>query len=146
MFRSSDGGDTWIDLQPPTRASGTAVIVVAPSNGTVLYRTTSDFSAYPERSDDRGVTWRPVARLPGFRGPSALAVDPRDENSVWAAAFNAYFPLEAVLYHSTDGGAHWQVFDGPFGSPFPAAMMRFDPNGGVLHVAYPGHGIWELTQ
>jgi len=136
-----------VDLLPAsTTFSNYAGVVVAPSNGAVLYRGGGEFhSARPERSDDRGMTWHPVAGLPGFRGPSALAVDPRDENSVWAAAFNAYFPLEAVLYHSTDGGAHWQVFDGPFGSPFPAAMMRFDPNGGVLHVAYPGHGIWELT-
>ena len=90
------------------------------------------------------MTWHP-APLPGNAPPSALAVDPLDENSVWATYFNYFFPSDSVLYHSTDGGAHWQVFDGPFGSSFNAGMMRFDPSSGVLHISYPGHGIWELT-
>jgi photosystem II stability/assembly factor-like uncharacterized protein len=146
LYRSADGGDTWVDLQPEIFLNGTRGIVVAPSNGMVVYRIGAHVgSPRPERSDDRGMTWRP-ATLPGGVFASALAVDPRDENSVWAFAYEG-------LYHSTDGGAHWTQVDGPFGTlvsgtlgtAVSAPALRFDPTGHVLHVAYPGHGVWELT-
>jgi len=126
FFRSSDGGDSWTTLA----ASGTDAIVVAPSNGAVLYRISQGL----QRSDDRAATWRtlPLAAR-------ALAVDPRDENSIWASATNG------ALYHSTDGGASWQSVDGPFATARPAQLLVFDPTGHVLHAVYPSHGVWELA-
>lgn len=90
----------------------------------------------PERSDDRGTTWH-VAPLPLDAFASVLAVDPRDENSVWATA--------SGLFHSTDGGAHWTKIDGPFGAAVIASALRFDASRRVLHVAYPNHGVWQLA-
>lgn len=138
--RSSDGGDTWGDL-PSGFLNGTRGLAVAPSNGKVLYRIGANGgSPRPERSDDRGETWH-AATLPGGAYPSSLTVDPNDENSVWAAV---YLYGEG-LYHSADDGAHWTEVKGPVGEPVAAIALRFDPTGRVLHVAYPGHGVWELT-
>ena len=95
----------------------------------------------PERSDDRGVTWR-AATLPGGIYPSTFAVDPHDEKSVWATADTLFFGIG--LFHSTDGGASWTKVNGPFGTLISATAMRFDPSGSVLHFAFPGHGVWEL--
>src|SRR5204862_7736192 len=87
LYRSSDGGDTWVDLQPGGFLNGTRGIIVAPSNGTVVYRIGANGgSPRLERSDDRAMTWR-AATLPGGRSPSTMAVDPRNESSVWAAVF-----------------------------------------------------------
>ncbi len=135
LYRSSDGGDTWSNLQ---LSSATHGLAVAPSNGKVLYRTSAQANAgvRPERSDDRGETWH-AATLPQDSSPSSLTVDPNDENSVWATG--------AGLYHSADGGANWSEVKGPKGEHVGAIALRFDPTGRVLHVAYPGHGVWELT-
>jgi photosystem II stability/assembly factor-like uncharacterized protein len=140
LYRSSDGGDTWRDLASGI-LNGTRGLAVAPSNGNVLYRIGANGGhPRPERSDDRGETWH-AATLPGEAYPSSLTVDPNDENSVWAAVY----VYGAGLYHSADGGAHWTEVKGPAGEPVAAIALRFDPTGRVLHVAYPGHGVWELT-
>ncbi len=104
----------------------------------MLYRTSAQANAglRPERSDDRGETWH-AATLPQETLPSSLTVDPNDENSVWATGTG--------LYHSADGGAVWSEVKGPKGEHVAAIALRFDPTGRVRHVAYPGHGVWELT-
>jgi photosystem II stability/assembly factor-like uncharacterized protein len=141
LYRSSDGGVTWADLQHSGVSDGTRGLAVAPSNGKVLYRIgANDGRLRPERSDDRGETWR-AAPLPFGVYPSSLAVDPKDEDSVWAAVYD----YAAGLYHSADGGAHWSEVKGPKGEQVAATALRFDPTRRLLHVAYPGHGVWELT-
>ena len=140
LWRSSDGGDTWTNLiHDFSLDNGTRGIVVAPANGKVLYRIGAH-SGRPrtERSDDRGATWAPVP-LPGEWYPSAIAVDPRFEYSVWAATFNG------VLYHSANGGYVWEKVDAPFLTSSSAVALSFDANGHVLHVAWPSHGVWELS-
>jgi len=140
LWRSSDGGDRWTNLFPtfaPENAS--RALVVAPSNGNVLYRMGA-FAGRPrpERSDDRGATWTAVP-LPGEQYPSAIAVDPRSEYSVWTATFNG------ALYHSANGGFVWEKVDGPFLTPSSAVALRFDASGHTLHVVWPQHGVWELS-
>ena len=138
LYRSSDGGDTWTTVEPSDPGkSGTRGLVVAPSNGSVLYRVAANFGRPRiERSDDRATTWRPVP-LPNNDYPQAIAVDPRNESSVWASG--------SSLYHSTDGGATWETVDGPFLATYPPRLLRFDATGRVLHVVYQSHGVWELT-
>jgi photosystem II stability/assembly factor-like uncharacterized protein len=146
FYRSSDGGDTWTDLQPPGFGQGTRGIVVAPSNGNVIYRIGANGgSPRPERSDDRGASWHP-ARLPGGEFASSLAVDPHDENSVWATVSYTDYSPGGGLYHSTDGGTTWEDVASPFGTSVLATALRFDPSGRVLHVGFAAHGVWELTK
>jgi photosystem II stability/assembly factor-like uncharacterized protein len=140
LLRSGDGGDTWTDVEPfvagKTGTSG--VIVVAPSNGKVLYRVGYNFGRpRPERSDDRAESWHPMP-LPNGVYPEALAVDPRNEQSVWASA-------GTLVYHSANGGTAWEKVDGPFVSTGFITSLRFDAGGHVLHVGFSNHGVWELT-
>ena len=114
-----------------------AAAFIAASNGRVLYRISAVLGQlHPERSDDRASTWQPIP-LPGNRYPTVLAVDPRDEYSVWATA-------AGVLYHSLDGGGTWQKAELPHPSSWQINSMTFDPSGRVLHVAFESHGVWEL--
>jgi len=140
LWRSSDGGDTWTNLFPTySPDNGSRALVVAPSNSAVLYRIASD-SGRPrsKRSDDRGATWTLVP-LPFEQYPSAIAVDPRSEYSVWAATFNG------ALYHSANGGYVWEKVATPFLTSSSAVALRFDASGHTLHVVWPQHGVWELS-
>jgi photosystem II stability/assembly factor-like uncharacterized protein len=140
LWRSSDGGNTWTNLFPTYSVdNGSRALVVAPSNGTVLYRIGSNGGRpRSERSDDRGATWTPVP-LPGEPYPSAIAVDPHNEYSVWVATFNG------AIYHSANGGFVWEKVDTPFLTATSAVALRFDASGHTLHVAWPSHGVWELS-
>ena len=139
LWRSADGGDTWTVIEPfDPGKSGTRLLVVAPSDGRVLYRIAANGGRpSTERSDDRGATWTRIP-LPNNDYPSALAVDPHDARSVWASG-------TGTLLHSTDGGATWDVATRPFTTPLSAFVLQFDPSGNVLHAVWPGHGVWELT-
>jgi photosystem II stability/assembly factor-like uncharacterized protein len=129
LLRSSDGGDTWTSIASDTGGE----IVVAPSNGNVLYRFAAGSAL--QRSDDRGTTWRTI--LQPVLAPDSVAVDPRDADSVWIGGL--------PLMHSADGGATWQEVQPPFLASFGAAQLRFSKDG-VLHVVFAGgHGVWELT-
>jgi photosystem II stability/assembly factor-like uncharacterized protein len=144
LYRSSDGGDTWTDIQPPATpgrgSNGTRRLAVAPSNGEVIYRIGAHGgSPRPERSDDRGLTWK-AAPLPNNRFATQMAVDPHDADSLWIGVAG----YGAGLFHSTDGGATWNDVTGPFGISIMPGALRFDATG-RLHVAYTNHGVWELT-
>ena len=140
LFRSGDGGGTWIRIETfDPGKSGTRALAVAPSDGKVLYRIAANGGRPTmQRSDDRGSSWTRIP-LPGDDYPGAIAIDPRNAMSVWASGTGR-------LLHSTDGGTTWQAVAPPFrGTLQPATVLRFDPTGGVLHVVWPGHGVWELT-
>ncbi len=140
LLRSSDSGDTWSSVEPfdPLK-TGTRGIAVAPSNPSVLYRIAANFGR-PEmqRSDDRALSWRRTP-LPTNAYPTAFAIDPRNEDSVWASTY------PGLLYHSTDGGTTWKRAEPPFVTSAPAWSLRFDPTGRVLHAVFSQHGVWELT-
>ena len=138
LLRSTDGGDTWTDVIPP-HSSETRALVVAPSNRDILYRVSAipPGQLRPERSETRGATWHTIP-LPASRYPDLLAVDPLDENTVWAAA-------SGILYRSSDGGETWQNVDLPAPSSWLINAMTFDAEGRVLHVAFESHGVWELS-
>jgi photosystem II stability/assembly factor-like uncharacterized protein len=138
LYGSTDGGDTWTTLVGVTAFDGTRAIVVAPSDGRVIYRIASNVGQpRPARSNDGGATWTLIP-LPSNASATTIAVDPRNANSVWAGA-------DGTLYHSADGGATWLKEKGPFASPATPLALRFDPTGRVLHVVFPQHGVWELT-
>jgi photosystem II stability/assembly factor-like uncharacterized protein len=140
FFRSSDGGDTWVNLQPKDAfLSGTRGLAIAPSKPSVLYRIGANVGRpQVERSDDRGATWRPVP-FPNVDYPGVIAIDPRDENSVWSSG--EYF---GAFFHSSDGGATWQPVERPFRSVSPVGLW-FSPTGLTLHAIFGEHGVWELS-
>jgi photosystem II stability/assembly factor-like uncharacterized protein len=116
LFKSSDGGATWTDLQAPgtaglpTKPWGRVAVAVAPSKPDVVY---AFIEAEPPknglyRSDDGGRTWQALDRSQNMIWRpfyfANLIVDPKNENRI-------YKP-DGGLIVSTDGGRSFSGISG----------------------------------
>jgi photosystem II stability/assembly factor-like uncharacterized protein len=113
LFKSTDGGDTWIKLTNglPTTEQGLGRIgfCISPSNPNRLYATV-DAGKYGGiyRSDDAGQSWSNInadERLWGRGSDFAeVKVDPLNDDIVYIA--------NVVVWKSTDAGKTWSGFRG----------------------------------
>ena len=97
VYRSSDGGVTWQLVLAGIPCSS---VVISPAAPQTAYVCLNDGSI--RRSDDAGLTWRPVGALPDSytHGAFALAIDPTDPNTLYDAG-------QPGVLKTTDGGANW---------------------------------------
>lgn len=136
LFRSDDGATTWSQMSD----SGTWTnfqIHVARSSPNVLYTLHDEYwfgRGTVLRSTDHGATWTATARPDGPSETWQLAVDPTDEDVVYAAS-------RGGLYKSVNGGAAWSRVLEPAGQT-PVGSVGLDP-GNVAHV-YAGHASGGL--
>ena len=135
VWKSDDDGRTWTPIfdSQPTQSIG--AIAVAPANPKVIYVASGEGLHRPDlsvgngvyRSADAGQTWKHLALEDAQQIPS-MAVDPQDENRVYAAVLgHPYGPSEQRgLYRSVDGGATWsKVLDK--GRNIGSSFVRIDP-------------------
>lgn len=121
IYRSEDGGKSWENLG--LRASEhIAKILVDPRDSKVVYAACQgplwapggDRGLY--KTTDGGKTWKAVLTISENTGVTDLAMDPRDPDVLYAAAYqrrrHVYTVInggpESALYKSTDGGASWR--------------------------------------
>jgi hypothetical protein len=117
IFRSADGGTSWIDTQTGVdclssivtdpRTSGT-VYAASRYAGFLVYRGTG-LGPGVKKSTDGGNSWKDVSSgLPAASifepAVSALAIDPQNTRTLFASECVASL---CTLFKSTDGGAHW---------------------------------------
>jgi photosystem II stability/assembly factor-like uncharacterized protein len=117
IWKSDDYGRTWAPIfdSEPTQSIG--AIAVAPSNPEIIYAASGEGLLRPDlsvgngiyKSTDAGKAWTHLGLRDGQQ-ISALAVDPRDSNRVFAAVLgHPYGPSEERgIFRSTDGGQTWQ--------------------------------------
>jgi photosystem II stability/assembly factor-like uncharacterized protein len=137
--KSIDGGATWV-----TKSAGlppfedVESIVVDPSAPNVLYAGISDSGVY--KSNDGGETWTPIGPLVGTNALSvtALALDPSDPDTIFAAGFAAAVGGIGV-YRSTNGGASWATTP----LPLTTRSLAFAPSAPGRLLAGTGEGIWR---
>ncbi len=110
LYDSSDGGTTWTQLAEYVGNSrGFENIVIAPSNGNILYGTTVIEGIF--RSDDGGDSWRPInSGLPqdsnGSLNIQAIAIDPSNAEVAYAGT-GWYSSNGNGVFKTTDGGQTW---------------------------------------
>ncbi len=111
IWKTTDGGATWVNKTPDLPNLATTVIVMAKSNHDVMYAGTGEgfFNLDAVEGDgifkstDRGETWTQLASTVNnsdFNIINRIVVDPNDENTVVAATNNG-------IYKTTDGGSSW---------------------------------------
>ncbi|MTB52110.1 glycosyl hydrolase [Lewinella sp. W8] len=104
LFKSLDGGDTWIDLTTnpgmPEGPIGKIGVTVSPANPDRVWAIVEANEGGVFRSDDGGWTWKRTNSQRKLRQRafyySRIYADPWDENTVYC--------LNTGLYRSTDGG------------------------------------------
>ena len=116
VWKSSDGGATWLPLTDHTSISSVGAIAVAPSDHNVIYVGTGEAAPRGDmthgdgvyKSIDAGKTWSHIG-LADTRQIGALIVDPDNADIVLVAAFgHAFGPnTERGVFRTTDGGKTW---------------------------------------
>jgi photosystem II stability/assembly factor-like uncharacterized protein len=90
VFRSRDGGATWIQ----TTLTGEWIVQVVARPGTTVVLAVASPTLYVSR--DEGDTWAPVPDVPS----QAAAIDPGQPSTLYSGAYQG-------IWRSTDSGANW---------------------------------------
>jgi photosystem II stability/assembly factor-like uncharacterized protein len=121
VFKSEDGGQTWAlrnqglpELEPfawrVTRdKNGVLYLVVARRSEDGSFGNPQDGALY--RSRDGADHWEKIALPKGVNGPNGLAIDPKDPNRLYLAAWGRNESGGAVdggIFVSADGGGSWR--------------------------------------
>ncbi|MHB1688900.1 MAG: VPS10 domain-containing protein [Ignavibacteriaceae bacterium] len=120
IYRSDDDGKTWKNMGLKS-SQHIGKIIVDPKNSNVVYvaaqgplwASGGDRGLY--KTTDAGKTWKAVLTISENTGVSDLVMDPRDNNVLYAAAYQRrrhVFTLidggpESAIYKSTDAGETW---------------------------------------
>lgn len=125
LWRSADRGDSWSEV--PSPAGGTDDIFrlqVDPSNPKALWAATEDGL---KKSVDGGATWRESDEGVGRFLVRAVAFDPRDSRTMWAAVSGT------GIFRSADAGATWTASNGGLSGAWIEGLEG-SPRGGALWV------------
>lgn len=133
VYRSIDNGATWtaVNTGLPTSNFGRVELATAPTNANVVYVIFADTTSANSggchsfyQSTNSGSSWTAMT-CPGSFGKQAwydliLAVDPTDENRVYAGGVN--------LCVTPDAGANWDCFQGGHVDHHALVYYPGDPN------------------
>ncbi len=113
LFKSSDGGDTWVELTRkkglPQGVVGKIGVTVSPADPARVYAIVEHANGGVFRSDDGGETWTRVNDDRRLRQRafyySRIYADPKDADTVYV--------LNVELFKSTDGGRTYATIKVP---------------------------------
>ncbi|HEY6047208.1 MAG TPA: hypothetical protein VIU65_11435, partial [Pyrinomonadaceae bacterium] len=120
VYRSDDGGKTWKNVGLKT-SEHIGRIAIDPKDSNIVYVAAQGPLWGPGgdrglfKTTDGGKTWKQILKISENTGVTDVAIDPRDSNTLYAAAYQRRRHMwtlvnggpESALYKSTDGGETW---------------------------------------
>ncbi len=117
VWKTTDFGRTWLPIFDDQPTGSVGDIVVAPSNPNVIYVGSGEGLQRPDlsvgdgiyKSTDGGKSWTNTG-LREAQQIGGLAIDPTNENRVFAAALGHPYGAntERGIYRTLDGGKNWE--------------------------------------
>jgi len=168
IFKSTNGGMTWVPMSDHLSVSSIGAIAVADADHNVLYagsgeaclRGNISYGDGVYKSIDAGRTWANVG-LKDSRHIGALIIDPRNPDIVLVAALgHAWGPnTERGVFRTADGGKTWQkvlykdentgaidvVFDPKNPSIVYASLWQVRRQPWHFNSGGPGSGLYKST-
>jgi photosystem II stability/assembly factor-like uncharacterized protein len=131
IFKSTDGGSSWV-LLGDASPTGTTALVIDPQNSdTILAVTYNDYDDGVFKTLDGGITWTKLLKLVGAW---TIAVDPHHTDSVLVGAGYGDIGSTPAIVKSVDGGASWR-----YTSNFTIYALAIDPqNSGIVYAGGNG--------
>jgi photosystem II stability/assembly factor-like uncharacterized protein len=129
VWKTTNGGVTWLPIFDDAHVASIADLVVAPSNPNIIYVATGEQAPGNGvwKSTDAGSTWTNIGIRESRTIPSIL-VDPKDANIVYVAAVGDITPSDyRGIYKTTDGGKSWRKVFYKDDRHSPTELC-FDPN------------------
>jgi len=149
LFKTTDGGDTWIEITrnaglPDSGVVGKAGLAVSPANPDRVWAIVEHEHGGVFRSDDAGKTWTRLNEDRRLRQRAwyytYIHADPKDPETVYV--------LNTGFYKSVDGGRTYATIRVPHGdnhdlwiAPNDAQRM-INSNDGGANVSYNGGVTW----
>ena len=99
LFRTTNGGDSWVGLRNGLRATGVLAVGFDPAAPDTVYAGTQMEGVF--KSTDAGATWRPTGEVPGGQVYSVAVAD--------GPAAAVYATSIAGILRSRDGGDNWSL-------------------------------------
>lgn len=169
VFKTTDGGDSWVSIADKYIGGGIGAIAVAPGNEDIIYvgggqntvrGNVSESIEGMYRTDDGGKTWRNIGLKDG-RHIIRIIVHPKNPDIVWVAVMGHLFGPneERGVYKTVDGGKTWKrmlfvnnqtacsdlVIDPGNPDVLYAGMWRLIRTPYSLESGGEGSGLWKST-
>lgn len=136
LFRTDDGGGSWIRLAGFPEKARPRAVAIHPSRQESIFVGVEFGGLY--RSLDSGATWEPVAAgLPPEASITSIVFNPLDPDLMFFA------DLFSGVYRSNDGGVEWYRSNEGLRTRSVNALA-FSSDGRHLYAATEGEGVYRL--
>jgi photosystem II stability/assembly factor-like uncharacterized protein len=111
LWRSSDDGDTWTRVSPPTSPDGNYYAAEwKPGHADSVFTCKGNAPGSNIKiSTDDGLTWTRSGDSPGGNGKTKIAMSPNDPNTIYAIVVNQSGGAMKGVYRSTNAGVDWEL-------------------------------------
>ncbi|WP_423458288.1 IPTL-CTERM sorting domain-containing protein [Ottowia sp. VDI28] len=132
LFKSADGGDSWIEANNGLANSNTLSLAIDPVTPSTLYAGTSDGVF---RSIDEGAHWLPASDGLTNNYVRSLAIAPTTPPVLYAGT-------DGGVFKSIDGGAHWAAANIEI-AHLSIGALRIDPTMPAVLYAGTNGGVFK---
>ena len=98
VYRSSDGGDSWSEINDGISYPEIRSMLIHPKNGQLVYAGTDGGGVF--KTTDGGDSWKEINHGLIDKVIRSMAMDPRDPDVIYAGTWHG-------VYKTTDGGKNW---------------------------------------
>ena len=148
VFKSTNRGESWEQINNGLNSLETNVIVVDPNNSQILYLGTDDDGLY--KSTDGGNNWDKldVSPITESFGVGDIVVDPRNSNNIYLGTVD-YFRLaqdrgvlgDFGILTSNDGGLTWREFNSGL-EHLGVFTLELNPETRILYAGTRAGGVY----